>query len=92
MSSTEELKKISIFSELTNRELKSVAKLMTELEVKEGRNLTKQGEVGREFMIIKTGSAAVRRNDRKIATLGPGDVLGELAVLSGAPPHGDRRG
>ena len=46
---------------------------------------TGQGDPGREFMIIAEGTAAVKRNARKIATLGPGDFFGELAVLAGVP-------
>lgn len=74
-----------MFSELSKRELKAVTKLMTEVQVPEGRELTKQGEPGREFMVLVEGTAVVRRNGRKIAELGPGDFFGELAVLSGAP-------
>lgn len=83
------LRSISVFSELSKRELRAVSRLMTEISVKEGRALTREGEVGREFMIIVEGEAVVRRGGRKIATLGPGDFLGELAVLSGAPRTAD---
>jgi len=79
------LRDVSIFSELSKKELKSVSRLMTQLSVKEGRELTRQGEPGREFLIILEGTAVVKRNGRKIADLGAGDFLGELAVLSGAP-------
>jgi CRP/FNR family cyclic AMP-dependent transcriptional regulator len=79
------LREVSIFSELSKKELKSVSRLMTQLSVKEGRELTRQGEPGREFLIILEGTAVVRRDNRKVADLGAGDFLGELAVLSGAP-------
>ena len=85
----ERLRNIPIFAELSKRELRAVSRLMTQIEVKEGRALTREGEVGREFMIILDGSAVVRRKGRKIAELGPGDFLGELAVLSGAPRTAD---
>lgn len=81
----DQLKTIPIFSELSKKELRSVARLMTRIDVGEGRDLTREGEVGREFMIIVSGSAAVRKGKRKVAELGPGDFLGELAVLSGEP-------
>ena len=58
---------------------------MTTIDVREGRDLTVQGTVGREFMIIAEGEASVRRNGRLIATLGPGDFFGELAVIAGVP-------
>lgn len=84
-----ELRSIPIFSELSKKELKTVSRLMTEVDITAGRTLTRQGEVGREFMVIVEGTAVVRRNGRKIAELGPGDFLGELAVLSGAPRTAD---
>lgn len=85
----ERLREIPIFSELSKKELRAVSRLMTQIDLKEGRALTRQGEVGREFMIILDGTAVVRRNGRKVADLGPGDFLGELAVLSGAPRTAD---
>jgi CRP-like cAMP-binding protein len=79
------LSRIPIFSECSNRELKAISKLVTPVEVKAGKVLTKEGDQGREFMIIASGTASVRRNGRKVATLGPGDFFGELAVLAGVP-------
>lgn len=84
-SSGVDLSEIGIFSELSKRELKSVARLMTELEIKDGATLTKQGEPGREFMIISSGTAKVDIDGVTVAHLGPGDFLGELAVISGTP-------
>ena len=89
-SSTEErLGEIPIFADLSKRERKKVSSLMTLIEVPAGRTIIKQGDVGREFMIILEGEAEVRRDGTTIATLGPGDFLGELAVLSGAPRTAD---
>ncbi|MEM9201153.1 MAG: cyclic nucleotide-binding domain-containing protein [Actinomycetota bacterium] len=81
----ERLSKIELFSELTAKEIKKVASYMTTMDVRAGRDLTVQGTVGREFMIIADGEASVRRNGRLIATLGPGDFFGELAVIAGVP-------
>ena len=81
----ERLANIELFSELTNKEIKKVASFMTTIDVREGRDLTVQGTVGREFMIIAEGEATVRRNGRLVATLGPGDFFGELAVIAGVP-------
>lgn len=84
-SNTEMLQNIDVFSELSQRELKSINRLMTQLNVKAGRDLTKEGDVGREFMIIVDGTAIVRRKGKALATLGPGDFFGELAVIAGVP-------
>lgn len=81
----ERLGQIELFSELTGKEIKKVASYMTTIDVRAGRDLTVQGTVGREFMIIADGEATVRRNGRLIATLGPGDFFGELAVIAGVP-------
>jgi CRP-like cAMP-binding protein len=80
-----DLADIAIFSELSKRELKAVGRLMTELDLKEGATLTRQGEPGREFMIISSGTARVEIDGVAVAHLGPGDFLGELAVISGTP-------
>ncbi len=81
----ERLAQIELFSELNHKELKKLASFMTTVNPKAGRNLTTQGDVGREFMIIREGEASVRRNGRLIANLGPGDFFGELAVVAGVP-------
>jgi len=54
-------------------------------DASEGATLTKQGEPGREFMIITAGTARVDIDASTVAHLGPGDFLGELAVISGTP-------
>ena len=84
-SSGLDLAEISIFSELSKRELKAVSRLMTELDIKEGATLTRQGAPGREFMIITEGTAKVEIDGSTVAHLCAGDFLGELAVISGTP-------
>ena len=84
-SSGVDLAEIGIFSELSKRELKAVSRLMTELTIKEGATLTRQGEPGREFMIISSGTAKVEIDGQTVAHLAPGEFLGELAVISGTP-------
>lgn len=76
---------IPIFSECSKKELKAISKLVTSVPIVAGKVLVREGDPGREFMIIAEGRATVKRNGRKIATLGPGDFFGELAVLAGVP-------
>ena len=56
-----------------------------ELTVPTGHLLTDQGQTGREAFIIVDGSATVKRNGKKVATLGPGSVVGELSLLDHGP-------
>ena len=79
------LANVSLLAGLSKKELRSVRMLMTELRFSDGDTLIEQDTVGAEFMIMVEGSAVVRRNGRKIATLGAGDIMGELSVLSGEP-------
>jgi CRP-like cAMP-binding protein len=81
----EHLKNVPLFSSFTNKELQTVAKATTELIVPAGHVLTDQGQTGREAFVILDGSATVRRNGKKVATLGPGAVVGELALLDHGP-------
>ncbi len=74
-----------LFQGLSKKELRTVSQLMTEITVAAGTTLIEQDTVGRECMIIVDGVAVVRRNGRKIATLGAGDIMGELSILSGLP-------
>lgn len=85
MSLDETLPNIELFSELSKKELKNIASLMTPIRVKTGRVLTEEGRPGREFMIIVEGTATVKRKGKVLARLGPGDFFGELAVVAGVP-------
>lgn len=62
-----------------------MARASDELALPAGRHLCEQGSTGREAFILVGGSAEVRRNGRKVATLGPGDCVGELALLDHGP-------
>ena len=75
----------SLFSGLSKRELKTVARLLTPVKVAQGTVLTREGDLGREAMYIASGTASVERDGDKVATLGPGEFFGELALLTGAP-------
>jgi CRP/FNR family cyclic AMP-dependent transcriptional regulator len=79
------IKSVPLFSRCTKKELAAIAMEADELVLPEGRELTKQGERGREFIVIADGSADVSKNGRRINRLGPGDFLGEIALISGAP-------
>src|SRR5438105_2781904 len=79
------LRKVPLFSALNNKELQTIAKATDELTVPPGHVLTDQGQTGREAYVIVDGSATVRRNGKKVATLGPGDVVGELSLLDHGP-------
>jgi CRP-like cAMP-binding protein len=80
-----DLSTIWLFSTCSNKELRTIRKALEEVEVAPGRLLCEQGTIGREFFLIVDGQASVRRNNRKIATVGPGQYFGELALLDRRP-------
>jgi CRP/FNR family cyclic AMP-dependent transcriptional regulator len=81
----EHLESISLFSALSRKELQRVARASDELKLKAGHELVRQGDIGREMFVIVDGEATVRRNGRKITTIGPGSGVGELSLLDHGP-------
>jgi CRP-like cAMP-binding protein len=81
----ERLAKIPLFEKLSDKQLADVARLATVIDVEAGRELVRQGGVGREFVIVVEGEAEVRRDDQVVATVGPGGFFGETALLLDQP-------
>jgi CRP/FNR family cyclic AMP-dependent transcriptional regulator len=79
------IKRVPLFSGCSKRELDQVAAIADELSIDEGKDLTHEGATGHEFLVLIDGSADVRRKGRKVNTLGAGDFLGEIALITGAP-------
>ena len=80
-----DLSKIWLFSTSSAKDLRTIRRALEEVTVPPDRVLCEQGTIGREFFLIVEGEASVRRNGRKIATLGPGQYFGELALLDRRP-------
>lgn len=79
------LAQVPLFSSCSNRDLQKIAKASDEITIDEERTLVEQGAIGHEFFVIVEGTAEVKRGNRRIATLGPGEHFGELALFDGGP-------
>jgi len=79
------IKGAPLFANLSKRDLNHVAHLADEIDLREGKELTRQGAPGREFFVLLEGEADVRKNGRRINQLGPGDFFGEIALVSESP-------
>ena len=79
------IRKVPLFSRLSKSELKDLAMLADEIDLRDGKEMTRQGAAGREFFVLLEGTADVRKNGRKINSLGPGDFFGEIALVSHEP-------
>jgi CRP-like cAMP-binding protein len=79
------LRQVPLFAGCSREELETVARLADEIDVPAGRALTREGANGREFVVLLDGTAVVERDGEALATLGPGDFLGEIALLTRSP-------
>ena len=76
---------VPLFAAASKADLRKIASITDEIDIREGKNLTKEGAPGHEFFVIVEGTAEVRRKGRKVRTLGPGDFLGEISLVSRKP-------
>jgi CRP/FNR family cyclic AMP-dependent transcriptional regulator len=79
------LKRVPLFERCSQRELGQIAMLADELDLPSARDLTREGAAGFEFIILVEGEADVVRGVRVVNKLGPGDFVGEIALVSGKP-------
>ena len=81
----ESLSKVALFSACSKKELERVARAGDEITMTAGTIIIDQGQTGREAFVILDGDVTVKRNNRKVATLGPGNVVGEMSLLDNGP-------
>ena len=79
------LLKVPLFARCSKRELAAIAALASEVNLPAGHTLIREGAQAFSFFVLVEGTADVDQNDRVIATLGPGDFMGELALLLRRP-------
>lgn len=75
------LKRLPLFESLGKEELRRIAQVADEVDVREGKELLHEERFAYEFMVIEEGEAEVTRDGEHVADLGPGDFLGEIAAL-----------
>jgi len=81
----EHLKDVPLFSHCNKKQLSAIASIADLIDVPADTVLIREGAVGRDFMVIVDGAVDVRRKGRRINQLGPGDFIGEMALIIGAP-------
>jgi len=78
------LKKVPLFADLDSRELQDIANSMRERRVAAGDVILEQGAAGAGFFVVDQGMADVTVDGDSVATIGPGDYFGEIALLTGS--------
>ena len=79
------IRTIPLFAECSPDELARVASVADEIDLPAGRQLTAESAPGQEVVVVVEGGADVRRDGTVINTMGPGDFLGEIALVTGKP-------
>jgi len=77
----ERLRVLPLFGELDHHDLSVVASWVREIELAPGDALIRQGDLPRDLIVIERGTVEVMLDDERLATLGPGDVVGEMGLL-----------
>lgn len=76
---------LPLFELCSKRDLRRIAALAEERTLETGSELIREGEPGREFFVVVDGEIEVRRGSRRVAQLGAGSFVGEIALLSRSP-------
>lgn len=74
---------VPLFESLTAGQRAELAKWFDVREADEGVRLAGEGAPGYSFFVLKEGTASVTADGKSVATLGPGDYFGEMAILGG---------
>jgi CRP-like cAMP-binding protein len=78
------LRRIALFEDLSDEQLRRLAGVTDEVVVPAGTRLIDEGAFAYEFLLILDGQAEVRRGGELIATLGPGEFAGEIGAMRDA--------
>jgi CRP-like cAMP-binding protein len=80
---SDRLKTIPLFSSLSEKALDTVSVFASETSVTTGKRLVHEGDYSYDLIVIDTGTADVIKDGEVVGSLGPGDVFGEIGMLSG---------
>jgi CRP/FNR family transcriptional regulator, cyclic AMP receptor protein len=79
------IKKVPLFAGCSKGELEQIAQIADEIDLPEGKEMTREGSRGREFFVLLEGDADVIKDGSSINKLGSGDFFGEIALVSDSP-------
>jgi CRP/FNR family transcriptional regulator, cyclic AMP receptor protein len=80
---------IPLFSHLSEAEAKRLSAFASETSIADGQILMKEGDYSTELIAIEEGTADVIQGGQKVASLGAGDLIGEMGLLSREPRNAD---
>lgn len=84
-ASIDDLRGVPLFAAMTDRALQAVAELAGEIEFDDGQALTVEGGEGDAFYLVLDGRVRVTQGGSAVNDLGPGEFIGEIALVDGRP-------
>ncbi len=81
----EHLRNVPLFQGCSGKDLEKIAKAGDEVHMPAGSLIVDQGQTGREAFVVLDGTVLVKRNGKKVTTLGKGAMVGELSLLDHGP-------
>jgi len=79
------LASIPLFSGVPKKGLRALVEATDEVEVPPGKVIVREGSFDRDLFVIVSGSVRITRSGRKLASMGPGDFFGEMALMGRGP-------
>jgi len=79
------LARMALFRALNDREILRLLQVVEVIAFKDDDIVIREGDKGEELYIVLTGSVKVKRGETLLATLGPGDHFGEMALIRSQP-------
>jgi CRP/FNR family transcriptional regulator, cyclic AMP receptor protein len=79
------IRRAPLFAACSKKELAEVASIADEIDLPEGKILIKEGGQGREFFVLVDGTVDVIQGEETVASMGPGDFFGEIALVAKTP-------
>ena len=86
------IKRVPLFSNCSKHELEEIAHIADEIDLGEGKEMTREGHRGREFFVLLEGEADVTKNGQSINKLGAGRLLRRDRARLRLAPDRDRDG
>ena len=79
------LRRVPLFDELAPADLSAIAEVAHERSFADGELLASEGELGDELLIVASGTVRVEAGGSEIARRGPGEVVGEMSLITRGP-------
>lgn len=90
-ATVDDLRHLALFANMSNAELERLAALGEPVDAEAGAILIDQGDVGTECFLVVEGEAAIFSGPQHVATIGPGTVVGEMALIGHRPRNASVR-